>query len=76
MIPMSEMDGVYETCPLCESEQNIDQPTYGTHAFTICYGCGSEIDYPIGYKGASWGVSCDGKHKRFKMPEIRKKDGN
>ena len=48
-------------CPICGSTQEIEDkwPTSGTHAFTIPYICGTTIDYPIGYDGASYGKKCN-----------------
>jgi len=61
-------------CPICKAERKDEDewPEGGTHAFTIPYECGTEIDYPIGYDGASYGVKCDGSLKRFEMPDVSK----
>lgn len=59
-------------CPICDSDQipSDDWPQAGTHIFTIPYKCGTEIDYPIGHEGATYGSTCDGKVKRYVLPEI------
>lgn len=61
-----------DVCPICNSLQKprSEWPESGTHAFTIPYECGTEIDYPIGSNGAMYGVSCNGEVKRFTQPEI------
>lgn len=61
-----------ELCPICGSEQKeqSEWPQSGTHVFTIPYECGTELDYPIGHEGATFGVTCDGNVKRYVMPEI------
>lgn len=61
---------IINSCPICNSEIK-SRPESGTHAFTIIYECGTEIDYPIGHDGASYGASCNGKIKRFVMPKIK-----
>ena len=63
-----------DQCPICNADMLDDMywPQAGTHAFTIPYECGTEIDYPIGYDGASYGVKCDGSLKRFEMPDVSK----
>lgn len=65
-------DETIEVCPICGAEQVNDQqwPQSGTHAFTIPYECGTEIDYPIGYDGATYGVSCNGEVKRITLPKL------
>ena len=62
-----------ELCPICNSmkKPHSEWPEMGTHAFTIPYDCGTEIDYPIGSNGAMYGVSCDGQVKRFVQPSPR-----
>lgn len=55
-----------DECPICASQpiaQDL-QPQSGTHVFTKVYECGTEIDFPIGYNGAEYGVSCNGEVKR------------
>lgn len=53
-------------CPICGAlpKHQDEWPESGTHAFTIPYNCGTEIDFPMGHDGATMGVSCDGKHER------------
>jgi len=67
-------NGNIEKCPICNSMQVAYHkwPESGTHVFTIPYECGTEIDYPMGHHGCSFGVKCDGTLKRFEMPEIPK----
>jgi len=63
-----------ELCPICNSfpiEEDM-QPQAGTHMFTRVYECLTEIDFPIGYDGAEYGVTCNGEIKRFEMPEVNK----
>ena len=62
---MNEIEGVYNTCPICDAKRTEEQPEYSMHAFTLIYECGTEIDYPIGHVGAMYGASCDGKFKRI-----------
>ena len=56
-----------ELCPLCNSLQKPkdEWPESGTHVFTIPYECGTQIDFPIGHNGATYGVTCDGEIKRI-----------
>ena len=59
-------------CPICGSIQISchDWPEPSLHGFTVPHLCGTEIDYPIGHDGATYGCTCDGEIKRFVMPEI------
>lgn len=61
-----------ELCPICNSmkKPQSEWPEGGTHAFTIPYECGTEIDYPIGHNGALYGVTCTGEVQRYKQPEL------
>ena len=63
-ISVDEIVGTYDRCPICDADQKIKQPEPSLHAFTLIYECGTEVDYPLGQVGASFGVSCDGKVKR------------
>jgi len=56
----------FKACPICGSGI-ANRPESGTHAFTIVYVCGTEIDYPIGQDGALYGKTCDGRIKRFDL---------
>ena len=69
-------DETIELCPICNSPKKPtdEWPESGTHIFTIPYECGTEIDYPIGYEGASYGATCDGKVKKYTMPKITKEE--
>ena len=60
-------------CPICGSLQVEEekQPQSGTHMFTRAFNCGTEIDFPIGYDGAEYGVTCTGEIKRFELPDFR-----
>jgi len=64
-----------ELCPICNCfpiEEDM-QPQAGTHMFTRVYECLTEIDFPIGYDGAEYGVTCNGEIKRskeFQMHEL------
>lgn len=61
-----------EECPICGQLPIPEelQPEAGTHAFTIIYKCSTEIDFPIGYDGAVFGATCDGKIKRFDLSAL------
>ena len=61
-------------CPICNSlpVPEVEQPQAGTHVFTRVFSCSTEIDFPIGYDGAEYGVTCTGEVKRFEMPDISK----
>ena len=63
-------EDVITRCPICNSGLKMNQPDSGTHITTREYACGTEIDYPIGHDGATYGATCDGEIKRFVMPEI------
>jgi hypothetical protein len=61
---------IFDRCPICTSKIE-SRPQAGTHAFTIIYECGTEIDYPIGHDGASYGATCTGEIERFDMSKIK-----
>ena len=67
-----------ELCPICNSLQKSqdEQPQMGTHVFTIVFECGTEIDFPIGYDGAEYGVTCTGEVKRFDMEDMLNRMSN
>ena len=65
-------DELIDECPICKANKKHEGewPQAGTHVFTVIYECNTEIDYPIGHDGADYGVTCDGKIKRFVMPVL------
>lgn len=77
MMDLSKMEGVFELCPICGAgrEPEEKQPQSGTHAFTMIHKCGTEVDYPIGQIGASFGATCDGKVKRIDYSKMQAERG-